>query len=248
MDETSEFTALISNRENLYRFLARVYRVEVDAPFLRQLGGVGFPTECDDPELAEGYRLLTAWLKNPGSDPLTDLAVDYARIFLGAGLFDGVVAYPYESVYTSEGRLIMQDARDQALALYSSKGLSCVEPMGNPEDHIALELEFMAHLCRETLQAGDDWASASALLKEQQEFIEKHIGKWIPAFCADIAKCASTDFYRAAGKITLGFLNMEHEILEDLIAEAEEPLLIQSKSHQSAENVLPNPMLSASTD
>ncbi|MDR0310947.1 MAG: molecular chaperone TorD family protein [Acidobacteriota bacterium] len=217
MDEASEFAAIITNRENLYRFLARLYRVEVDAPLLQQLGEMGFPTECGDPNLAEGYRMLTDWLRDPGSDPLTDLAVDYARTFLGAGVFQGVVANPYESVYTSEKRLIMQEARDQVLAVYRAKGLRCAEPMELPEDHIALELEFLAYLCRETLNVINDRARVSTLLKEQKEFIERHPAKWIPAFCADIAKCAATDFYKAVGKITLGFLNMERAILEDLL-------------------------------
>ena len=230
--ETSEFTALISNRENLYRLLARLYRIEVDEPLLRQLAEMGFPTECDEPELAEGYRMLAAWLRdpknnlksepgsNPESDPLTDLAVDYARVFLGAGVFEGVVASPYESVYTSKERLIMQEARDQVFAVYSARGLHSADALELPEDHIALELEFMAHLCRETQQAGDDWQLVSVLLKEQKEFIEQHPGKWVPAFRADIEKCASTDFYRAVGKITHGFLNMDREMLEDLLAEA----------------------------
>ena len=223
MNETSEFAALISNRETLYRFLARLYRIEVDAPLLNDLSEMGFPTECDAPELAEGYRMLTAWLRDPGSDPLTDLAVDYARVFLGAGVFEGVVASPYESVYTSKERLIMQEARDQVLAVYNAGGLCLDESAEIPEDHIALELEFLAHLCRETLNVGDNRARVSALLREQKEFIERHILNWIPAFCADIEKCASTDFYRALGKITRGFLNMELEILEDFLVFYESP-------------------------
>ena len=216
MNEASEFSALISNREALYRLLARLYRIEVDDPLLRQLAEMGFPAECDEPELAEGYRMLSDWLRNSGSDPLTDLAVDYARIFLGAGVYEGVVASPYESVYTSKERLIMQEARDQVCAVYNAKGLCLTESTEIPEDHIALELEFMAHLCQETMQAGDDPALVSSLLREQKEFLERHIGKWAPAFCADIEKCASTDFYKAVGKITRGFLKMEYAILDEL--------------------------------
>jgi len=111
----------------------------------------------------------------------------------------------------------MQEARDRVLAVYHANGLHCSATMELPEDHIALELEFLAWLCRETLDAGDDWMRVSALLKEQKEFIEQHLAKWIPAFCADIAKCAATDFYKAVGKITLGFLNVEQEILEELL-------------------------------
>jgi len=217
--ETSEFEELITNRETLYNLLARLYRIEVDETLLKQLAEMGFPTDCREPELAEGYRMLTEWLRNSGNDPLTDLAVDYARIFLGAGVYEGVAASPYESVYTSADRLIMQEARDQTLAAFRAKGLQCSEQLEIPEDHIALELEFLAHLCRETLQAGDDRTRASKLLREQKDFLEQHPGKWISMFCADIEKCASTDFYRAVSKITLGFLNMEREILGDLLGD-----------------------------
>ena len=222
-NDASEFTTLISNREIMYRFLARLYRIEVDEPLLLQLFEMGFPTECDEQELTEGYRMMTAWLREPGSDPLTDLAVDYARIFLSAGVFEGVAASPYESVYTSKERLIMQDARDKVASFYNANGLKLKKTMEIPEDHIALELEFMAHLCRETLQAGDNRARVSALLKEQKKFIERHPARWIPAFCADIEKCAATDFYRALGKITRGFINIEQGILEDFLKYYESP-------------------------
>jgi len=55
---------------------------------------------------------------------LNDLAVDYARIFLGVGIAEGSAAYPYESVYTSKKRIIMQDTLDQVKAMYVAKGIN----------------------------------------------------------------------------------------------------------------------------
>jgi anaerobic sulfite reductase subunit A len=43
MVPTSEYSALMSNRENMYRFLGRLYRIEVDQVLLDQLKGMHFP-------------------------------------------------------------------------------------------------------------------------------------------------------------------------------------------------------------
>lgn len=55
-------------------------------------------------------------------------------------------AYPFESVHTSPKRLMMQEARDEVLAVYRSEGLDKLPSWKESEDHIALELEFMAVL------------------------------------------------------------------------------------------------------
>jgi anaerobic sulfite reductase subunit A len=219
VDAQSEYSAIIANRENLYRFLGRLYKVEADQALLDHMKGMRFPAESGEDDLAKGYRMLADYLRRPGLDPLTDLAVDYAKVFLGAGVSkNGVAAYPYESVYTSPGRLIMQDARDQVLAAYRAKGLDKADALDVPEDHIALELAFMAHLCRETQQAlaAKDRAAVLASLKEQRTFLERHLLHWVPAFCADALQFAETDFYKAVARITNGFLRMDLALLDDL--------------------------------
>ena len=87
-------------RAQLYSLLARLYRVEVDAPLLDALKVLSFPTAANE-TLAEGYSMLSAYLKNCGEDVLDDLAVDYATVFLAAGSADGQAAIPCESIYTS---------------------------------------------------------------------------------------------------------------------------------------------------
>ena len=114
----------------------------------------------------------------------------------------------------------MQDARDHVLAAYRQKGLEKDAALDFPEDHIALELEFMAHLCRETQNAlaSQDWTAVSTGLKEQNDFLAQHLLNWVPAFCADVLKLARTNFYRAVARITSGYLTMDLAILEDMTA------------------------------
>jgi putative dimethyl sulfoxide reductase chaperone len=221
VNSLSEYSALLSNRENLYRFFARLYRNEVDADLFEHLSTMGFPSECEDSELAEGYQMLAEYLRKPGEDPLTDLAVDYAKVFLGVGIYESEAAYPYESVYTSKEHLIMQESRDQVLAIYRTQGLDRAESLEIPEDHIALELEFMAHLCKIAIDAiaAEKWAEVATSLKEQKNFLTQHLGNWTPEFCQDILKYATTDFYKAVSKITNGFLHMDQAIITNLLGD-----------------------------
>lgn len=91
---------ILQTRCTFYAFLARILRTEADQQLLEALNGISFPEKSGDPVLDAGYAALTRWKTAPGSDPLTELAVDYARVFLGAGVAGKDAAYPYESVYT----------------------------------------------------------------------------------------------------------------------------------------------------
>jgi len=220
----AQIEQLTTNRSSMYGFLARIYRVEVDQGFLDQLARMDLSVDVDEPEISEGYRLLKGFLGHLAGSALTDLAVEYARIFLGAGLARGDAAFPYESVYTSPDRLVMQEARDQVLKIYREERLDRAEAFNEPEDHVALELEFMAYLCQKTteaLKAGDKVGTLGYLTK-QKDFLEKHLIPWVPTFCADIQRIAQRDFYKAVARITVGYLGMEQELIGELIEEIQE--------------------------
>lgn len=218
MGQMSENILLMDNRASMYRLLGRIYKEEVDKELFNQLSTLNFNNECDESELSEGYRQFEAFFQIQYLDALTDLAVDYARIFLGAGIADGIVPYPYESVYTSPERLVMQKARDEVLAMYREFGLDKDEKLNVPEDHLGLELEFMAHLCKESKQAlqNEDYSKVETLLQTQALFLEKHLLNWISPFCDDIMVCSQSEFYKAVAKMTRGYLTLEQEILQYL--------------------------------
>jgi len=210
---------LLANRCSMYTFLARIYRSEVDAELLSQMRGMDLSAPVDDPEIREGYQRLESYLERCDASTLTDLAVDYARVFLGAGLREKEGAHPYESVYTSPERLVMQEARDKVLELYREEGLGRSETVVEPEDHLSLELEFMNHLCRQTRHAlgAGDGPGVLKYLHKQQEFLREHLLSWVPAFADDVQRFACEDFYPAVAKITTGYLRLEQELIADLI-------------------------------
>ena len=168
-NEKAALREILAQRESMYRLLARLYKTEAEKDLLDGLGAAGFPEE--DGGLGEGFRLIADWLRDPKSeDPVTELAVDYAHTFLGAGIADGLVSYPFESVYTSPGRLVMQDAWEDVCRIYREHGLERGEQADMHEDQIGLECEFMAILAGRALEAleADDEQALEASLADQQ--------------------------------------------------------------------------------
>lgn len=206
MKHADEAAKMRERRGLMYRFIARFYRREADLAFLETLAAMRFPGGNGERELFEGYRLFTRFLEEngTGSDTEEALAADYARIFLAAGRSDGEAAFPYESVYADRKRLVKQEAWSDVRRIYREAGVGLSDaPADCLEDHISCELEFMACLC-----GGQEEAA-----QEQQAFLENHLLNWIPAFTEDVLKYAETDFYRAAAKMTRGFILLEQSLL-----------------------------------
>lgn len=193
---------IMQSRANMYRFLARMYKKEIDAPLFEQLK-IMFPANVQEINgLAQGYGQLGCFLAQAAGNVLTDLAADYAKVFLAAGSNQGLAAVPYESIYTSPKRIVMQEAWEQVRAIYQSQGLVLGDVSSDyMEDHVACELEYMAWLCGE------------GKIDAQIDFMQTHLLAWIPAFYEDILKYADTDFYKEVGKITLEYLKADAELL-----------------------------------
>ena len=83
---------------------------------LRELQKMRFPQATGNAAADEGYHQLYDYLKRAWDDSVTELAIDYVSTFIGHGVNGYSAAYPYESVYTSERRLLMQEARAEVLA------------------------------------------------------------------------------------------------------------------------------------
>lgn len=220
---TEELAKLMSDRAATYDLLARLYRREVDQALLDELRTMKFPVKTGTPKIDAGYQLIRTYLSEAWENVLTELAVDYTRTFIGHGNTAYSAAYPFESVYTSARRLVMQEARDEVLAIYRAAGKDKAPDWNEPEDHVALELEFEAFLCKRAAQAlkdGDE-DSAYALVLQQRAFLNDHLQNWLPMMLADLDRFAQTDFYRGLGQLTRGVLQAEDAILAELLADDE---------------------------
>jgi putative dimethyl sulfoxide reductase chaperone len=220
MSVLGELDVLIGNRSATYGLLSRLYEREVDEDLLDELCSMRFPVRTGNETVDSAYRLLHSYLCTRWERTLEDLRIDYARIFFGNGSDSFDAAYPFESVHTSGERLMMQDARDEVCALYRAEGLGKSELWKDNEDHIALELAFEMMLCNQYLEAraNEDVDGAKASLVKQQSFLNDHLLNWIPLMVASMDRFAKTDFYRAVGMLTIGFLETDEEFLNEAIA------------------------------
>lgn len=212
---------LCEQRAITYDLLSRLFRVEVDEEFYANLCKTSFPAKTGNAMIDKGYRNIALYCAGHGNDALLDLAKDFVKVFIGHGNNAYSAAYPFESVYTSEKRLMMQEARDELLGTYARAGLAIGDTWHDPEDHIALLLEYMHVMSartKEALEAGDD-DTALALLAEQQAFLQRHIVGWVPMLAADMERFAQTDFYKGLAQLTLGYVQEDKAFLASIIAE-----------------------------
>lgn len=219
-----ELARLNMQRAATYGMLARLYRNEIDDAFLTELRSMRYPINTGNDNTDEGYRLMAHFLSNVWANTLDDLSVDYSRTFIGHGVDGYSAAYPYESVYTSPKRLMMQDARDEVLAIYRSYGLDKQESWKEGEDHVALEMEFMQTLANRTadaLEKGDE-DEAVALLETQHNFLYDHLAAWAPMMTRDMKRLAKTDLYQGLAYLTDGFLSTDLAFLKDVLTDEDE--------------------------
>lgn len=224
MDEALKQSVKESNeaRAAFYRFLSSVYLKELTVEQIEALASQDFPD--DESEIGRGYAIIAEYLRHRDAGTRQELAVDYAHTFLSAGIYDHVVAPPYESVFTSEQKLLMQEARDGALAFYRAEGVDLPADNTTPEDHLGFEMQFMALLIDraiEALEGGDD-AEFFRLVDVQSDFLAQHFENWIPAFTKAIDENARTDFYRGIACLTRGLVEMDRTVLNDLKSASKE--------------------------
>jgi TorA maturation chaperone TorD len=215
----AQIADLMNMRARTYGMLARLFRVEVDKETLDEMRGMRFPTATGNDLVDAGYRQLYTYLRGAWEDSIRELAVDYVKCFIGHGVNGYSAAYPYESVYTSERRLMMQEARAEVLQVMRDNELKR-DRWNEGEDHIALELEFMQRMAlrtEEDLRAGDEDAAAEKL-ETQRAFVNDHLLNWLPMLVGDMQQFAQTDFYKGLGNLTLGFAQQDAETLDELLA------------------------------
>ena len=218
-----ELVTLMDMRARTYGLLARLFREEINKEELDQLQSMRFPVATGSEEIDTGYKLLYEYLKNAWDDSIRELAVDYVHTFIGYGVNGYSAAYPFESVYTSERRLMMQEARAEVLQILRDNKLKA-GAWNEGEDHIGLEMEFMQRMsmrCSDDLKAGDEDACLEKL-KTQLDFAQNHIANWLPMLAADIEKFAKTKFYQGLGHLALGFVEQDIETLTELVEGATE--------------------------
>lgn len=152
-------------------------------------------------------QLNTAWenlldaLEYSSTSKPDQLAVEHTRLF--SGLADGAgPAPPFESVWRHEQ---IGEAAATVIAAYGEAGFADIDLLAGPQDHLAVELKFMALLALREAEAWEqeDRLAAQIRIRQQQNFLDNHILQWVPRWIDQVAQKTREPVYWAfAGMIS----------------------------------------------
>ncbi len=97
-------------------------------------------------------------------------------------------------------------------AFYRAFGLEVCEDASERQDHICMELEFMAVLAAKEAYALEhqiDDEALPLLRSAQKQFLREHLGRWVPAFARRLARAAGPGVIAALADFTREFVSAE---------------------------------------
>lgn len=134
-----------------------------------------------------------------------ELAVDFANIYL----LHGYRAPPTESPWLDEDHLERQEPMFKLAEWYKRHGLKADNRQIRTEDHLVMQLQFLAHL-----MAQQD-LPADARMEETAQFLDAHLLRWVGDFAKRVAARCQTPYFCGVVTVTHGYL----EDLRDHLAE-----------------------------
>ncbi|MBV6465544.1 MAG: Tat proofreading chaperone DmsD [Anaerolineales bacterium] len=213
MSQMMEWSSFLVGESLLCGLLGKILYEEPDQAWLETLIREDVfaetPLGADQAETQRGLELLQRWA-NENRNGISEtemkaLKQDHLNLFIGV---DKVLAPLWESVYFSEKKLVFQEQTLQVREWYSRFQLQAERINREPDDHIGLELIFIAHLASRALQAieENDEAAFNELLQAQRDFLSEHLLCWGPSWAKLVKRHAQTDFYRGIGHLVHGSL------------------------------------------
>jgi DMSO reductase family type II enzyme chaperone len=191
---SGEDELLAAARSGAYRLFAEIVAYP-DADFVEWVEGGGIVEalrshlEAIAPALCGSDARWEA-LGRAGSED--ELAIEYTRLF-EAGV-KGPPCPLYGGLYGGTRMKVMEEA----VRFYNHFGLTLSGAPRELPDHLATQLEFIHYLAyreAETLQEGED---AGPYRRAQRDFLDRHLGKWIPQLCERLRKEKAAAFFLEA--------------------------------------------------
>lgn len=217
--------------------LAALHDRELTAEMLAALHEAHFP-DClgllpASASATEAWRTMRNTLallpSRPDARLLDDLAAEYAAIYLT----NAYGASPLESVWLDDDHLTCQDAMFQLREIYAAAGLATRNWRQRPDDHLVLQLLYVAHAARNA-DIDEDWRALASMLDE-------HLLRWIDGFASRIVARSEASFYAALAVLTSAWLDTLRTLIASHLKEARstrEEIELRLRP-QVTENVIP---------
>lgn len=148
-----------------------------------------------------------------------DFLLDYEGLFRVPS--DSYV-HPFESVYRHEGFssgkakscVVLAEQARQVASIYREQGLGPREGFTELPDHLGVELELMAVLCRRTAKAleEENRCDAARLASQQRSFLSEHLLQWGPHCLNRVREKGKTPLYACLADLLRTFLEKEDDL------------------------------------
>jgi TorA maturation chaperone TorD len=246
-------------REGLYSFLARSFKFEVDNEFLTMVAAVQPVLERlafaqGGTELKKASELLSTVSSKAAvlegkerKQLLSSLAIEFAALFINPGQQVGRKRImPWESAYFTSPPRMYGPPYHEVVEAFRLVGFEKPNEYHEPEDHISLELEFMAHLVRLTTASIDSRKPEFALgyLKLQKEFLTEHLLRWVGKFSQELMQNSEkreVDFYYALGMMLESYIKLDDQTVDLVIAQLKQISGVGEESSESEPSVDDSP-------
>jgi TorA-specific chaperone len=205
---------LAEKRAGIYWWFSTLFIRELNDAQLAELtgaAGTAFLDAFATEGMATEVEAVKAALVRAASagDQRLELAADYAQTYLRD---DRNSALPYASLYLSDEKLVYQQAQNEMTALLRQEGLAVDDALGEPADHIAVQLDYLGNLVlRDAGQS--DAGEYRENLNLQLAFIDDRLRNWVPRFVQRSQRVQDADFYPAINDLFGVYLERDRDFL-----------------------------------
>lgn len=224
MSNKENIQVLLAARAGVYRTLQNVLGNEPSREMLEQLlgdatGHVFLLFDTGEDAYRQAVERLLAVCREHyegGEEALSTLEGRFTRLFVGPG---GTEGNPWESFYRNTDKAIRQGVTLEVRKAYVAEGFIPRAYPSVSDDHIAIELDFLAKLAERAEQAWteDDAAQTLSVLEASERFQREHLLQWVSQFSSALAKAKhGASLYQEAAGVVEAFLPLDLEALSEI--------------------------------
>ena len=216
---------ILANRHYIYQLLQHIFGIEPNRELLdiatnqHTQEALELMLDEENCDLNTYLALLTKLRLALSADPdptLDKLTREYTSLMIGP---HKLPAPPWESVYVTKERALFQESTLKVRRTYLNYQFLPANYPHEADDHLAFELDFMAHLAKLTLERFDQQKidEVKKLLDDQKAFLRDHLLVWIGDFAEDMQKSKTHHFYPQMAALTKQFLEADDLALDELM-------------------------------
>ncbi len=173
------------------------------APMSEQLGIVLHSSKGRD-ALAAFARMIDTLPAAIDDEVLDDLAAGFTEVYLR----HSYRAAPTESVWMTEDGLERQAPMFQVRDWYRRANLRVTDWASRPDDHLVLQLLFVAHVMKVARGADD--------MRRAARFLDEHLLRWVHRFAESLIQTEAPDWYAALALLTACYVDEVRDHLTEI--------------------------------